>query len=655
MINISRNNLQTTGSFSLGCNYWASHAGTAMWTNWQPKVVQEDFAKLAAHGLEKLRVFPLWPDFQPITQMWGGGGARVEIRLGEDPLPFDPIGQAGVSRIMLGRYADLCDLAQAAGLKIIAGLVTGWMSGRLFVPPALEGRNPITDPISLAWQTKFVKAFVTNLRDHEAIIAWDLGNECNCMGPAPSREAAYVWTSSIATSIRWADATRPIVSGMHSLSTPVGSQDNPWTIDDQGALTDILTTHPYPYWTRHTRTDAVNALRTTFHATAETRFYGDISGKPCFAEEIGTMGPMIAGDQVSADFARVNLFSLWANDCRGFFWWCAHDQTLLTHAPYDWNGVESELGLLRNDGTPKPVLQEMAAFRQFLNSLPFTELPKCRTDAVCLLTHNQDDWAVAYGAYILGKQAKLNLSFRHIQQSIPEAQVYLLPSLKGANCIPRRQWLDLVERTKAGATLYISLGDGVVPHFNKIAGIELLTRASMSEPLKIIFGGPDGPSLSLTGGDDLVIEARGAEVLATVAKNGSPAVWRHRLGKGNVVVCVAPLELHVTLTRGAFDDAAMPYSRIYEEIARTVSIPRLLTVKSESLAVTEHALGDGRTAVVAINHSGAQQVVLAAHAEGVVLSEVWRGDVNAKKAGSLLLTLPPHDAAVFALKLVDAH
>ena len=66
--------LQESGAFSLGCNYWASHAGTAMWQDWRPEVIGADFAKLEAHGLETLRVFPLWPDFQPITQMWGGAG-----------------------------------------------------------------------------------------------------------------------------------------------------------------------------------------------------------------------------------------------------------------------------------------------------------------------------------------------------------------------------------------------------------------------------------------------------------------------------------------------------------------------------------------------------------------------------------------------------
>lgn len=71
---------------------------------------------------------------------------------------------------------------------------------------------------------------------------------------------------------------------------------------------------------RHARTDAVGAIRTSLHATAESRFYADIGGKPCIADEIGSMGLVIASDAMSADFGRVNLLSLWAHDCRAMAW-----------------------------------------------------------------------------------------------------------------------------------------------------------------------------------------------------------------------------------------------------------------------------------------------------------------------------------------------
>ncbi len=640
--------LETPGKFSLGCNYWASHAGTAMWSDWRPEVVDGDFAKLAAHGLTYLRVFPLWPDFQPITQLRGGSGRPVEIRFGEEPLPDDAVGQAGVSAVMLERFSEFCGLAEKHGLKLIVGLVTGWMSGRLFVPPALNGLDPITDATSLAWQAKFVRTLVRHARNETAIAAWDLGNECNCMGNATTRDEAYVWTANISHAIRATDPTRPIVSGMHSLTASVGGIGNTWFIEDQAELTDILTTHPYPYWSRHTRADAVTSFRTTIHATAETRFYTDIGGKPCFAEEIGSMGPMVAGDDASADFARVNLFSLWANDCRAFLWWCAHDQTELTHAPYDWVGVELELGLLRNDGSAKPVLQEMAAFSEFLAGLPFKELPRRKTEAVCVLTHDQDDWAVAYGTMTLAKQAKLEIEFRHIQQALPESDVYLLPSIKGPMCVPLRRWRELLRRVEAGATLYVSLGDGIVPDFNRVAGVELVCRGAQPEKRTAVFANDPELLLPLIGGDDLVFRPAGAEVLATRTNDGTPAFWKHRYGSGQVIVFAAPIESQLAMTPGAFDEGSPAYWQIYREVVRTAGLERWVVVDSTAVAVTEHAINASEMIVIVINHSGVEQLFTADITAGATLAETFRGSVSEETAG-VRIALAAKQAAVFRL------
>lgn len=78
---------------------------------------------------------------------------------------------------------------------------------------------------------------------------------------------------------------------MHSLSTSINAVGNAWFIEDQAASTDVVTTHPYPYWVQHADKQAVNAVMTTYHATAETRFYADIAGKPCIVEKNGLHGP----------------------------------------------------------------------------------------------------------------------------------------------------------------------------------------------------------------------------------------------------------------------------------------------------------------------------------------------------------------------------
>ncbi len=587
------------GGLALGCNYWASHAGTNMWQDWQPSVVDADMASLAKHGVRWLRVFPLWPDFQPIKLLRTHSAAPYEYRLGEEPLGADALGQAGLSSTMVGRFREMCALAEKHDLKLVVGLITGWMSGRLFVPPALEGMDPISDARSIAWQIRFVREFVSALKDEGSIAAWDLGNECNCMGVADNPDVAYTWTAAISSAIKRADPSRSVVSGMHTLSSRLKGHKNPWLIEDQGELTDILTTHPYPYWVRHAELGHVDDFRTTFHATAETSLYRDISGKPCIVEEVGTMGPMIASDEVSAKFARVNMWSLWANDCRAFGWWCAYDQTGLDHAPYDWFAVETELGLVKADHTAKPVLEEFAKFQQVMERVPNGMLPAPAIDAVCILSDNQDDWAAAYGSFILAKQAKLQLAYCHVHQVIPEADIYILPSLTGPNCIPKRVWLELLRRAMEGATLYVSFKDGIVPHFVKTFGAEIVSRSKspMAVSATILDG---GHQIDILAAGETRVKLTSGEAIATRDDTGHPVFWLNRLGKGSVYALAFPVEVEFAATLLGEDN---PYWRLYAQFSKANGKSRLIEVADPAIAVTEHEFSPELRFVVMINHS----------------------------------------------------
>jgi hypothetical protein len=654
--------LITPGSFIIGCNYWASHAGTHMWRDWQPDVVAADFKQLAEAGLQVLRVFPLWPDFQPITQLYGGGGSTYEIRHGEQPLKvegyklkvdplenlqpsiFNPlVAQAGLSPTALIHFAHFADLAQQNGLQLIVGLLTGWMSGRLFVPPALEGRNVLTDPLALLWETRFVRAFVRSFKDHPAILAWDLGNECNCMAPVPSAEAAWAWTAAISNAIRAEDATRPVVSGMHSLDEP--DENGPWRIVHQSELTDVLTTHPYPYFTPHCDQEPINTLRNGLHATAQTRWYGDVGNTAALAEEVGTLGPMFASEKIAADYVRMALFSLWANDCRGLLWWCGYDQGHLVHAPYDWTPIERELGLIRADRSPKPVLAEFSKFRQFLESLP-QPLPPRITEAVCILTHGQEQWGIAYASFILAKQAGFEITFQYADQPLKDAARYLMPSVSGGSPFSRRFWYELDARIQAGAALYLSLNDGILSPFKEPFGLEVQTRQKRTAPAELY--------LSLSGVNSHFqvaspaqyrLAAAGANILGHEA-DGNPAFASHPWGKGRIDFLSVPIEQHLSTTPGGF--TAQPFWQIYRHIFHTTGNTRYAISKDNPLiGLTEHPLDETHRVLVLVNYSPEAQPVTLTIQAGWRVSSEWYGDLS-DDVGRL--SIPANDAAVFTIQ-----
>jgi len=631
--------LTRQGTFVVGANYWASHAGTLMWDDWRPDVIEKDLKLLAEHGMEILRVFPLWPAFQPIRRMLKTG----RIHLENQQLPDSPSSQAGVSEMMMARFAKFLDLAQSCNIKLIVALLTGWMSGRLHVPPALEGMNVLTDPAAVVWEVRFVKFFVGAMKIHRSIIAWDLGNECNCMARC-SRDAAWAWTATITHAIRSEDPDRPVVSGMHSLS-PNGE----WTIQDQGELTDLLTTHPYPIFTPYCDLDPINTMRSCLHSTAESRYYADIGAKPCLVEELGTLGAMISSRQAAADYVRTVLWSLWAHDCHGLLWWCAFDQAHLAHAPYDWNAVERELGLFEPDCKPKPVVDEMLNFSRFLKGLPIGDLPARRAEAVCILSPQQDTWAAGLASFILAKQAGFDLTFQYSDQPLRDAKLYLLPSIKG-DPITRRSWLELLERIRAGASLYVSLDEGFLSPFNECFGLEVQTRQRRGKPQLVTMEGIAGrPGITLLAPLRLNLRACGAQVLGREC-DGNPALTCFEFGKGKTYFLTFPMEKNLSAAPGVFyTDDAEPAWRIYQHFAADASASRAVCKNAPQLGVTEHDLDDHRRLIIAINYSPASLQTALDLKESWTLESCWRGMVQPHKDRQIWLSMGQNDGAAFVL------
>ena len=643
-INAQQKAFTETGSFLVGVNYWASHAGTHTWQDWKPEIVEQDFKQLSENGIKVLRVFPLWPDFQPIHKVYSGQGSVKYIAFkDEQPLPLSGIGSDGMSEEQLQHFEVMANLAEKHNLKLVVGLITGWMSGQLYVPPALEGVNIITDPEALVWQQKFVTSFVKRFKNKPAIVAWDFGNECNEMGKVENNYQAYLWSALLSGAIKAQDITRPIISGMHSLSADKNAN---WRIIDQAATTDILTTHPYSLWTKYASQDEIHSMRTVLHAAAETRMYADIGGKPALTEETGVMGPMTGGEKEKAAFARNALFSNWANDCKGTFWWCAYDQLSFKYPPYNYASVEAELGLIKEDRTPKPVMNELKSFSNFIDKLPFKYLPEKKNEAICILTEGQDSWSVAYTSFVLAKQAGFDFQFQKAGQELKDAPLYLLPSLKGIDPFYKEYWMQLLEKVKNGATLYMSLDDVYLPTFNEPLGVEVATNSKRRG--KISFNakmGDDSLIFSANAERKIVINPLKTTVLAK-EEDGNPVFLKTSYGKGVIYLLTFPLEHNLTNTTGAFDKGQPAYANIYKEIAKPFLKDRILTQNNLFVGVTEHALSTNEKVVVLINYSKESVSTNSIIKAGWAIKSVLHGS----KPSDELITIAANDAVVLVMK-----
>lgn len=572
-------------NFMIGCNFWDSENGTDMWLNFNESSLAEDLDALAANGVRCMRVFPNWRDFQPVILLRDCHGGAKEYRLTGDRFPEN---EYYIETVMIERFRKFADMAKERGIDLVVSILTGWMSGRLFCPPALDSKDLIRDHEALMFEEMFVRGFVKYTKDLTNIVMWDLGNECNCLGTAQTPAQSWVWTATIRNAILASDNTRRISSGMHSLEF---EERKPWSIREQGLLTDMLTPHPYPSPTVGGDVDPADRPRTTMIPTAQCEYYAGLSGRPVMIQEQGTFSDMLINREGAAAFMRVNVCSSYQNGYKGYFWWCSHEHLKLTRPPYSWSMIERELGMLDIDRDPKPVARDMKMLGELLDTLP--ELPEKETDSVIVLSRDQAQQNVAVTSFILAKRAGLTPRIATCYHDIPDAPLYILPSITGWAAIYKECCDQLIEKVEKGADLLVTVSSGFLCEFEKISGLRS-------------YGMSAGGHSSMQLGDETIpidyakrfkLKPLTAEVLARDAE-GNVVFSKNDLGKGRVFFLTFPLETNLWYRSGAYEKNMPDFSSIYRAVSDRVLDKKPLLCDEPDTSLTLHKTEDGYYAVV---------------------------------------------------------
>jgi len=354
--------------FRLGVNYWPARTAMGWWADFDRAEVVADFARITASGLDSVRLFLTWEDFQPS--------------------PDEVDGE------MLDRLITVADLAGRAGLAIVPTLFTGHMSGVNWVPGwALGGserddrfrvvsggrvseaglRNWYADEEIARAQALLAGEAAAALAGHEALWAWDLGNESsNCVVP-PSRSSARRWLERITTAIRAADQTALVTVGLHMEDLEEDRRLGP---QEASEACDLLSMHGYPiYATWAEGPTDVHVLPFLAHITRwlgkgrevlfsefglPTYRAGDGSG-----ERAREQSPsLLVEEEAVAAYTKQALTALQGAACAGAMVWCYtdYDPAIWAKPPLDLAVHERSFGLWRADGSPKPAVAAVEAF-----------------------------------------------------------------------------------------------------------------------------------------------------------------------------------------------------------------------------------------------------------------------------------------------------
>lgn len=625
--------------FYIGANYWASHAAIRMWSEWDADAVEKDFAALASHGIRYLRMFLLWPEFQPLRAIYAGGVYEYRMMPGEQPLPDTEAGRAGVSEEACEHFAEFCRLAEKYGMHLLVGLLTGHMSFRNFTPEAFAGKNILTDPTVIKWEIRFVRYFVRRFRDEPSIAAWDLGNECANFGLGGANpDQSYVWTQTITSAIRESDPTRPVVSGLAEYPLD-GSGFN---VREHGEMVDILTTHPYHIFAA-TAVDPLHSIRPETDPAFRAALYADLGGKPAFIEEVGSIGYTNNSEKTEAHFLSSMFWSAWAQGSHGVFWWCAFDQGSFDYAPYGWNNYGSDYGYFREDRSEKPVARTAAAFDRFLQTFPYAELPEHTREAVCIVPREQRNaQKMMHNTWLLAKQANLDVTFVHAEDALPDAKLYILPSVESGKPMFLHRLNALLERVRNGAVLYFSLDSTLFRRLPELTGVTVAAR-SAGGTMKITLDGTE-----FTFGCPWRYEAESiADTCTVLAENqyGDPVFVCNSYGKGKIYFLSFPLESILAGMPHAFTAEALPYRRFYETFSSAAD-DRACVSRHPSVLLTEHPISEHRRLVVAVNYDAKPQTAQLVLRDGWQVREVLRGELD----GAGMLSVGASDAGILELK-----
>jgi len=376
--------------FQLGVNYWPRRKAMYWWSDWDAGEVRDEFALIRDLGLDLVRIFLLWDDWQPQPDQ--------------------------VSTQCLQHLVAVCDIAAEQGLQLDVTFFTGHMSGPNWVPrwlldntvapPAARQllsqnrvvhsgyRNPYIDGVALDAQRLLLRTVVDALRDHPAIGIWNLGNEPDLFAQPPKAAIGQHWAREMTAIIKELDDHHPITCGLHADSL---LNNNGLRVDQVFAETDLAVMHAYPMylsWARHPLDPDVVPFTCALTSA--------LCGKPALMEEWGgcTVGPgeasttwewtmwgkprqqFMASEDDLAAYVEAVLPRLVDVGATGALMWCFADYApeLWDRPPCDEVRHERHFGLVRPDGSLKPhadVLRRFAATKPLVNheALRRVELP----------------------------------------------------------------------------------------------------------------------------------------------------------------------------------------------------------------------------------------------------------------------------------------
>ncbi|GAA2810236.1 glycosyl hydrolase [Kitasatospora sp. CM 4170] len=348
-----------------GVNYTPTAGWFHHWLDFDLDTVRTDLDSIAGLGLDHVRVFPLWPVFQP---------NRTLIR----PRAVEQLGA-------------LVDAAGERGLDVAVDGLQGHLSSFDFQPSwtrTWHRRNMFTDPDVVAGQAAYLHTLAEALHPRGNFLGMTVGNEVNQFSGEPHPDPDRATPEQVDAWLRrMVDACERGAPGRLHLHA---SYDAAWYLDE----------HPFTPW-HSARIGAATAVHSwVFNGTAQrygarstataqhaaylvelAKAWADDPHRPVWLQEVGAPAPHIPAEDAARFTGDTIAAVLDCPDLWGVTWWCSHD---VDRSLADFPELEYGLGLLTTDRRVKPAGARLAeAVRE---ARADRRPPRPRTTAVVVAT-----------------------------------------------------------------------------------------------------------------------------------------------------------------------------------------------------------------------------------------------------------------------------
>ncbi len=347
--------------FRLGVNYWPARSAMYAWERFDGAEWRADMKRIAALGLQVVRFFLRWESFQPEAD-------RIDATA-------------------LDRFDEVMAGIDDAGLLAMPTLYCGHMSGVNWLPPwsldpqtphgrfrtmTLAGESPFgigdfyADRRLLEAQSLFARTIAARAREHRSLWCWDLGNEFSNLREPRTPEDAARWSASLSAVLAEHSGVA-VTGGIHGEDFERDRHIRPSSIAEPWRF---ATMHGYSVYSAFARdrldAEVVPYLCELAHSFTEKPVLFSEFGNPACAPnerdpEAAKPFPCLT-EREMADYCIAVVDRLQSRGALGAMWWCwsDYDEALAALPPFDLATHEFRFGMVRADGSLKPVAHALA-------------------------------------------------------------------------------------------------------------------------------------------------------------------------------------------------------------------------------------------------------------------------------------------------------